>query len=151
MVGHIPLEDIILVRVQVSQLWPEISNKKNNNMGTFRTKAMEQKYKEFREAGMLNKDGCNLCAAPSLKEFKYWRITENSFPYDGVAEVNHMLVLTRHATEAALTPEEKAEFDELKMADIGQDYEFIIESTHKRKSIPGHMHYHLIVAKVFPY
>jgi len=86
---------------------------------------------------------CYLCSAPSIKAYKHWRIIENQFPYDEVATMNNMVVSLRHAKEDDLTPDEKAEYQRIK-ADLHDEYDMIVENTHKQKSIPGHFHLHLL-------
>ena len=115
-------------------------------MATLRTPQTEQAYKEHRNQKPADA-GCALCDKESLKSFKHWKIIENAFPYDKIAAVHHMVVPLRHATEAELSADEYAELDELKDGVLNDDYEYIIEATHKTKSIPGHFHLHLIVAK----
>lgn len=110
----------------------------------FRSDEMSNQYRAYRDAGGLNE--CVLCTKPSLREFTYWRILKNDFPYDLVAKQHDMIVPKRHITEDFLTEEEKAEFSSIKKADI-QDYDFILEPSTKGKSIPQHFHLHLIVIK----
>ncbi|HWA31930.1 MAG TPA: hypothetical protein VG694_00540 [Candidatus Paceibacterota bacterium] len=113
---------------------------------TFRTQEMNEKYDQFKAEGNLVK-GCNLCEAPSLTEFNYWRIVDNRFPYDRVAKTHHMILPKRCVTEENLTDEEKAELKSLRAGYVNENYEFVIEPTAKMKSIPLHMHLHLIVSK----
>ncbi len=115
-------------------------------MGTLRTKETKEKYKKYIQAGNLER-GCNLCKASSLEKFKYWRIVKAAFPYDRVAAVHHMVVTKRCVTEPELTEEEVKEFKSLKLGYINENYEFILEAVNKMKTIPGHIHYHLVVVK----
>ncbi len=115
-------------------------------MGTFRTPEMTQKYADYRAAGHLD-NGCRLCDVPAIKQYKFWKIAEAKFSFDRVAVKHNMLLPLRHTVETGLTEEEKQELLDIKNGDIQTEYEFIIEATTKKKSIPSHFHLHLIVAQ----
>ncbi|MBC7836926.1 hypothetical protein H7X87_04090 [Acetobacteraceae bacterium] len=115
-------------------------------MGTFRTKNMAAVYDAFIAQGGLA-GACPLCVAPTLATFKYWKIMNNKFPYDKVATMHHMLVPLQHVTEASVSREAWMEYQELKKGILNQDYEFLVEATTKKKSIPAHFHIHLLVAQ----
>lgn len=115
-------------------------------MGTLRTRETEEAYTKLKAEGHLLA-GCVLCASPSVKEFKEWRIIENRFPYDLVASTHHMILPKRHVDEFGLTEAEKAEYEEIKENYLQSTYEFFIEPVRRQRSIPGHMHLHLITAK----
>ena len=76
-----------------------------------------------------------------------WRIIPNDFPYTRIAALHHMVVPKRHVKEDELSQEEWMEYNQLKHSYINDNYEFIIEPTNRKKSIPAHFHIHLIVAK----
>jgi len=115
-------------------------------MATLRTKQTEDSYARWLVEGGLGR-GCPLCSNEPLKTFKYWKVIVNDFPYDKVAQRHHMLVPLRHVAEGELTEDEKHELFDLKPTYLNDEYQFIIEATHKTKSIPSHFHLHLIVAK----
>lgn len=92
---------------------------------------------------------CALCAKPTVTEFVHWRIIRNSFPYDLIAKTHDMLVTKRHAKESELTETELKELTEIKASPTLQEYDWIIEPTIKNKTIPAHMHLHVIVGKSF--
>ena len=113
-------------------------------MRTFRTKESESKYQKYIEnGGLLN--GCALCRANSIKEFDHWRIIANDFPYDEIAETHDMVVLKRHASDTEINEEERLELDILKDSYIKEHYKYILEPTKGGKTIPGHLHLHLLV------
>ncbi len=114
--------------------------------GTLRTPETEDAYRRVKADGHL-KDGCPLCKAESLKEFTEWRIIGNTYPYDLIAKVHHMLVPKRHASDSELTESEQKEFAEIKESYVSDTYEFMIEPVRKQKSIPGHSHLHLLISK----
>jgi hypothetical protein len=114
-----------------------------------RTKRMEKKYLKFKTDGHLS-NGCNLCdkkKAETIKEFKYWRIVNNIFPWDRIARINHLIISKRHIVYEKLNKQEKIELDKLKSKYINKKYEIIAETTNRKKSIPEHFHLHLIIPK----
>ena len=91
---------------------------------------------------------CNMCEkALIIKDFKYWKITENLFPWDRIAKIQHMIIPKRHVIYEELNQEEKKEFDEIKLGYVEQEYDIIAEATNKKKSIPEHFHVHLLIIK----
>lgn len=116
-------------------------------MGTMRTPETEAAYARVRDTKTAQ-DACPLCDdRASIKEFELWRIVENRFPYDKIAHVHHMLMPKRHASDTELTPEELTEFDAIKREYVQTRYEFMIEPVRSQRSIPGHAHLHLVIAK----
>lgn len=116
-------------------------------MGTLRTKETEDAYAREREIRKQNPGPCPLCAAETIREFTHWRIIANSFPYDLVAKLHHMIVTKRHAKEGEVTVEEWHEYQAIKNDVLHANYEFIIEPARHKRSIPEHFHLHMIVAK----
>lgn len=114
-------------------------------MPSLRTQQTENNYREYRKNNPSV--DCSLCEKPALKTFTYWKIIENTFPYDKIAKIHHMIVPIRHVTEEGLSVDELYELKKLKDTVLNEDYEYIIEATHKTKSIPSHFHLHLIVVK----
>jgi hypothetical protein len=114
-----------------------------------RTKRMHERYQRYQKIH-FRKGVCNLCdtiKSPSLKEFKYWRIVKNLFPWDRIALVQDMIIPKRHTVYEKLTVKEKKELDRLKSGYINEKYVVIAEATHRKKSIPDHFHLHLIILK----
>lgn len=115
-------------------------------MSNLRTPTTALAYKEVIAQGLLQKS-CVLCSKTSLETFTHWRILLNDYPYDAVASVHHMIVPVRHVTEHDLTPQERAELERIREEYIHPNYDYILEATHKTKTIPTHYHLHLIVSK----
>lgn len=113
---------------------------------TLRTKQVQQAYTDAVALGVL-KQGCVLCKKDALKTFEHWKIVENDFPYDIIAETHHMIVPLRHMISAGLTGEEWGELQKIKKEYITSTYQFMVESTHANQSVPEHFHVHLIVVK----
>jgi len=115
-------------------------------MATLRTPEGKKKYKEYLE--LRNSDSpCPLCNKELVKDFNFWKVIDNKFPYDKIAKIHHMLIPKRHAQEKELNSEEIDELSHIKESYINPMYDWIIEPTSKNKSIPDHFHLHLIIAK----
>ena len=107
---------------------------------------MHQKYQDLIASGALE-GHCALCDAKPLKTFTLWKLIDNDFPYDLVATTHHMLVPLRHASDSEVTKEEWIEYQQIKQSFVQPEYEYILEATNKRKSIPAHFHVHLLITK----
>ena len=116
-------------------------------MGNLRSEQMMQKYREYQKTDF--KPGtCTLCdKAPAVQDFKYWKIAENIFPWDRIAQVQDMLLPKRHVTYSELTAEEKKEFEDIKQTYVEEHYDITAEATNRIKTIPEHFHVHLIIIK----
>ena len=90
---------------------------------------------------------CHKAKADTIKNFRYWKIVENLFPWDRIIKIHHMIIPKRHAGAEKLSSEEKRELEKLKLGYINRHYGIMAEATHRKKSIPGHFHIHLIVLK----
>ena len=115
-------------------------------MTTWRSEETEHKYTEFRAQGGLDA-GCRLCALEPLQSFQFWKLCKNDFPYDAVAQVHHMLIPKRHVTDDGLSEEELHELKTLKKGVVNDNYDYIVDSTNRTKSIPTHVHLHLLSIK----
>lgn len=111
-----------------------------------RTEETAEKYRIHRATGALEKS-CPLCRENSLETFKFWKIIQNDFPYDRIAETHHMVIPLRHINEEGLTEDELQEFHKIKHSKL-QEYDLIVEATSRNKSIPAHFHLHLITTKL---
>ncbi len=117
-------------------------------MRDFRSKTTAKKYADDIAEGLFN-GACRICIKNSIKEFDHWRIVENSYPYDRIAETHAMLVSKRHVNETGLTTEEILELHFLKNTNLNE-YDFIAEGIVHTKSIPEHSHRHLLTMRDFP-
>lgn len=115
-------------------------------MNSFRTPEKQAEYKEIRKH-FKNAHVCALCEKTSIEEYEYWRIVKNDYPYDKIAKIHNMLIPKRHVTEEEFNIEEERELKEIKKKLLDSNYEFIIEATKHKKSIPEHFHLHLIITK----
>lgn len=115
-------------------------------MPSLRTPKSERTYREHARNRSADAE-CPLCSEPTLVEFTHWRILNNKFPYDLIAQTHHMLVTKRHVSDANLSVEERDELLQIKMLPAIQEYHWIIEPTFRNKTIPQHTHLHLVVGK----
>ncbi len=114
--------------------------------GTFRSKELNDKYLSLIANGHHD-DVCQLCQAPSIKEWSHWRIIENIFPYDLIAKTHHMIIPRRHAGEDELSSPELEQLKLLKQEYINENYGWLMEAVKRRKSVPAHFHLHLVTSK----
>jgi hypothetical protein len=120
---------------------------KPQKAASWRTDETEIKYQEAIANGHLS-EGCTLCKNETPKqEFNHWVIHSNIFPYDKVSELHDIIYPIRHTNGDDLTNEELTELSKLKKGYININYQFLVEAMPKNKSIPGHFHLHLIIAK----
>lgn len=114
----------------------------------WRTRATHEAYMTKIREGHLH-EGCRLCDAISIEEFKYWRIINNDFPYDRVAKKHHMIIPLRHTNGEDITEAEQQELRELQHTRLNEEYMYMMQSLPSKMSIPSHLHYHLIVSRDF--
>ncbi len=82
-----------------------------------------------------------------IKEYKYWKILKNEYPWDLMAKTHDMIVPKRHVSFEKLNSAEKKEFDLIKKNYLEKKYTHLIEVSDKGKSIPSHFHVHLIILR----
>ncbi len=116
-------------------------------MSRLRSQKTTHAYKEYQKSNAFISDSCPLCSKTSIIEFNYWRIVNNNFPYDLIAEVHHMILPKQHMKEEGLSLEEYRELINIKDNYLNENYTHIIEALPKTKSIPEHFHLHLIKEK----
>lgn len=112
-------------------------------MGSLRTKEGNRRYQDAIAGGLLEA-GCPICKDVPLKRFKAWKIMKNAYPYDKIAVKHDILVPLRHVRSEEITQEEWLEFNEIKNAYVSENYEWLIESVARKRSIPDHYHMHLV-------
>lgn len=118
-------------------------------MGELRTPETDEKYRLAVSNGL--NDRCFFCDKSRqtiIKEFAYFTLVKNDYPYDKIAEVSDMLYPNRHVKESGYTTEEINELNEIKINYLHKaDYNYLLEGITK-SSIPEHAHYHAI--KLYP-
>lgn len=95
----------------------------------------------------------NVYAQPVIKDFNYWFIVANDFPYDAIATVNHMIFTKREVPFRweLLSSEERAEYEEIKRTYISDKYDVVYENLPSGQTKPGHFHLHLLVLKRYEF
>jgi diadenosine tetraphosphate (Ap4A) HIT family hydrolase len=84
----------------------------------------------------------------SIRDFNYWRIIENMFPYDTIAKTHHMLVPKKQILNwLDMHLEEMDELDNLIMHVLPNDYDMILLNFPKAQSVKDWLHFHLIVVR----
>ncbi len=84
-----------------------------------------------------------------IKEFNHWIIIKNKFPYDAIAEKNHLL-FTKRKVEfdwEKLNEEEKLEYRKIRNGYLSQNYDAIQENLPSGQTVPGHFHLQLLTFK----
>lgn len=117
-----------------------------------RTKETMDKYMAFSEERRIKGDITNpfLNWQHSLvKEFTNWVVVTNDFPYDAIANINHMIATKREVPFdwKLLNEEEKNEFEAIRDTYIKENYDVIWENLPRGITVPGHFHLHLLVLK----
>jgi len=122
-----------------------------------RTKETAENYAQHQAKNRAGKEAgetmptCAICADTEavLKEYTYWKVMKNAFPYDRYFTKSDMLVLKRCGNETNITAEERAELIRVKES-LSETYDHILENLPKQSSIPHHFHVHLITFKKPP-
>lgn len=87
-----------------------------------------------------------------VREFNYWLIIENRFPYDNMTSLNHLLIPRRpFADFTEATEEELAEHRSIRnqLATEGL-YDAVVENFPHAKSVTRYAHLHLVRWKENP-
>jgi diadenosine tetraphosphate (Ap4A) HIT family hydrolase len=109
---------------------------------TLRKQESEERYMQHKDSGLTKP----LELEPSLKQWTYWRLINNRYPYDSVFEVHHMLIPSRSvSSDRELTAAEKAELENILHNFVEQNYHIYFVNTRQRRS--NHSMYHIHVAR----
>ena len=118
-------------------------------MLTFRKKETDDAYDKWRVERKEKGDfySCIFCKLNVIvKDFKYWVISENDFPYDKYFRVSHLLSPIRHVNEyEQLTIAEIKEYYLIREY-INGTYNVVLENFGETKTI-YHYHLHLLTYK----
>lgn len=117
--------------------------KTNDVPVSLRTRKDERKYGHAKKQ---KKSKPQLLNDPRIREWKYWALIENDFPYSSAFKVHHMLIPKRVVNEQNLTAREHEElrtiFDELHT-----QYDCRLVNFNKKQSIRDHYHIHMLTYK----
>ncbi len=106
--------------------------------------AHKAQYKNFTNTKNFNEDAERL-----IRNYTYWYIIPNLFPYDAVTSVHDMLVPHRiFSTMSECNQEERQEYEKI-IDELEKEkyYDAIIKNFSKIRSIPRHLHLHLVIWK----
>ena len=118
-----------------------------NSAHSFRSQEGHEKYEEYKRQLPPNPP-CPYCERTDVVHtFRLWKILVALYPYDLIASTHDLLMPIRHITEDRLTDEEREELIEIKHTYLKEHYQYILEPTVTRKTIPDHFHLHLINGK----
>ena len=112
-----------------------------------RTVRDEKNYQEWKKKN--DKNYCPFCNKDLVrKEYKYWLILENRFPYTEIASKHYMLAPKRHIKKEDLTEDEKKEFEFIEFQlEKSAEFSCIIHNFPHKQSIPQHLHFHVVKYK----
>lgn len=99
----------------------------------------ERRYIYYRKAGLTKP----LVNEPRMKEWQYWALIHNEFPYSSAFKVSHMLIPKRVATRDELTQAELKELDQV-ITELSQDYDCYMVNFVSKQSIKYHYHVHFL-------
>lgn len=87
-----------------------------------------------------------LLSEPRMREWKYWALIDNDFPYTAAFKKHHMLIPKREVTEKDLNKQER---DELKLIidEVSTDYDCQLINFTSKQSVRNHYHIHLLTYK----
>lgn len=105
-----------------------------------RTKACQKRYDDYLSAG----GSLDFTDSYILREFEFWRVIRNDFPYDAVAAEHHLLIPNEPYAKFYEMPVEYIdEFQGItNMLEIF--YEHMGKNSPHKRTVPGWWHYHLI-------
>ncbi len=81
-----------------------------------------------------------------LKEWKYWALIENEFPYSAAFKTHHMLIPKRVVDDKNLSIDERIEMDAV-LNELSEKYDCVLVNFRKKQSIRDHFHMHLLCYK----
>jgi hypothetical protein len=110
---------------------------------TLRTPETEARYREV----LKTNTGRALADIPAHKEFRFWKIVPNDYPYDAVFSTHDLLLPKRVVKDRLhLRVVEAMELDRI-LIEQAPWYDCILENTLRKRSVFSHFHLHLLVYK----
>lgn len=109
---------------------------------SLRTDFCEDVYKRSKVSGRSRP----LISEPRIKEWQYWALITNIFPYDAAFSVNHMLIPKRVVSEDALTTQERQELQAV-LQELSSRYDCQMTNFISKQSVKDHYHIHMLTFK----
>jgi hypothetical protein len=89
-------------------------------------------------------EGCIMCSKVEQERYGMWSIVQNDYKYDVIAEKHDMLVVHRHIKEVdQLSVQEIVELANI-ISWYKDEYDSVLLNMERGRSIPGHLHFHLL-------
>lgn len=105
-----------------------------------RTAASEQKYQDAK----ADKNLQPLSQVEPIKEWKYWKLIPNQFPYDGIFRRHNMLLPKRQfADRTQMRMTEWSELQAIIRDYVEKHYDLIIDNTQRKRSVLSIYHLHV--------
>ena len=133
------------MKPKIKRLFGQMSVKKTQRTQlpvSLRTNVSEIFYKESVKLGRTKP----LEQEPYLQEWSTWALIENSFPYDAVFKLHHMLIPKRVVKEEDLNNQERSELTRI-LRELGSSYDCYMVNFTSKQSLRSHYHVHLMVYK----
>lgn len=110
---------------------------------SLRTPRDERHYFAEKKRGKAKRP---LLEEPRMKEWEYWALIANDFPYSAAFKTHHMLIPKRLATKQELTVKELSELNKI-IDELSETYDCWLVNYSKKQSITNHFHVHFLVYK----
>lgn len=109
---------------------------------SLRTSKDEMRYLQAKLAGQTTP----LHKEQPLKEWQYWAVIDNRFPYSLAFKTHHLLIPKRVVIHKELSHQELTELDAI-LEELSDYYDCQLINFQRKQSIVGHFHIHLLVYK----
>lgn len=116
--------------------------KTNNIPVSLRKRKDELAYARAKQ----NKSRRPLLNEPRLREWRYWALIDNDFPYTAAFKKHHMLIPKREVKENDLNSREREEL-KLIIEEVSKDYDCQLINFINKQSVRNHYHIHLLTYK----
>jgi hypothetical protein len=103
---------------------------------TLRTEESELAYANSKEKKSLDQED-------KIREWDFWYLINNRFPYDTVAEVHHLLLPRSGRPMRELHNNEWDNFYDI-IDELGNDYSVMMWNFPRQQSVKNLLHYHLV-------
>lgn len=81
-----------------------------------------------------------------LKEWQFWALIENRFPYSAAFKTHHLLIPKRVVEKNDLNKQEQRELEQI-LDELDQDYDCYLVNYKSKQSVLYHFHVHLMTYK----
>lgn len=109
---------------------------------SLRTPKDEKSYSAAKRHGATRP----LLEEPRIRQWKYWALIENGFPYSAAFKVHHMLIPKRVVDRSGLSADELKELEQI-IDELGDTYDCRLVNYKTKQSIKEHYHMHFLIYK----